>query len=68
MMCLYFWIITFVAHTITDYFSSIIVSNKFAKKEYETSIPNTGPFTIIGIDQVLHYIQLFGTYYLLQIN
>lgn len=57
--------ITFVAHTITDYFTSRIVSKKFANKEYGSPIPNFGAFTIIGFDQVLHYIQLFLTYYLL---
>lgn len=61
-----FVIITFVAHTITDYFTSRIVNKKFTKGEYGTAIPNTGAFTIIGIDQVLHYIQLFTTYYLLK--
>jgi hypothetical protein len=57
--------ITFVAHTITDYITSRIVSRKFANKEFGSPIPNTGAFTVIGFDQVLHYIQLFGTYYLL---
>jgi hypothetical protein len=54
--------ITFVFHTATDYFTSRIVSKKFEKKEYGSAIPNTGAFTIIGIDQVLHYAQLFLTY------
>jgi hypothetical protein len=58
--------ITFIAHTITDYFTSRIVSKKFENKQYGSSIPNFGAFTIIGIDQVLHYIQLFSTYYLLK--
>lgn len=98
-----FTIITFLAHTITDYFTSRDVSKKFAEetpfhirivgnffevgdiivcndtqlivigknseeelkvKKYN-SLPNFGAFAIIGIDQVLHYAQLFGTYYLL---
>ena len=59
--------ITFISHTITDYFTSRIVSKKFTKGEYGSSIPNFGAFSIIGIDQVLHYIQLFTTYYLLKI-
>jgi hypothetical protein len=62
---LWFVPITFIAHTITDYFTSRIVSKKFAKGEYGSSIPNIGAFTIIGIDQVLHYMQLFLTYYIL---
>ena len=63
--CFKFVGITFVAHTITDYFTSKIVSRKFANNEYGSSIPNLGAFTVIGFDQVLHYIQLFLTYYLL---
>jgi len=58
--------ITFIAHTITDYFTSRIVSKKFENKQYGSAIPNFGAFTIIGIDQVLHYVQLFTTYYLLK--
>ncbi len=57
--------ITFVAHTITDYFTSRVVSRKFANHEYGSPIPNTGAFTVIGFDQVLHYAQLFLTYHLL---
>ena len=62
---LWFFPITFVCHTITDYFTSRIVSKRFAKGYYGSAIPNFGAFTIIGIDQVLHYFQLFITYYLL---
>lgn len=62
---LYFSLITFIAHTITDYFTSRIVSKKFANQQYGSPIPNFGGFTIIGIDQVLHYAQLFLTYYFL---
>jgi hypothetical protein len=65
----YLWLfsfITFIAHTITDYFTSRIVSKKFENKHYGSAIPNFGAFTIIGIDQVLHYVQLFTTYYLLK--
>lgn len=54
--------ITFVCHWITDYFTSKVTSQKFNEKEYYTSIPNTGAFTIIGFDQLLHYIQIFITY------
>ena len=57
--------ITFAAHTITDYFTSKVVSKKFANQEYGSPIPNFGAFTIIGFDQVLHYGQLFLTYHLL---
>ena len=57
--------ITFFAHTVTDYFTSKVVSKKFAKGEYGSPIPNFGAFTVIGFDQVLHYAQLFLTYHLL---
>lgn len=60
-----FVIITFISHTITDYFTSRIVSKQFSNKDYSRPIPNFGAFTTIGFDQVVHYIQLFGTYYLL---
>lgn len=59
--------ITFVAHTITDYFTSKIVSRKFANQEYGSPIPNFGAFTVIGFDQVLHYVQLFLTYHFLTV-
>ncbi len=60
-----FTIATFLLHTITDFVSSKIVSKKFKRKEYGTPIPNTGAFTIIGIDQYFHYLQLFITYKIL---
>jgi hypothetical protein len=59
---LLFSLITFICHFITDYFTSRIVSRKFANKHFGSPIPNFGAFTIIGIDQVLHYVQLFLTY------
>jgi hypothetical protein len=57
--------VTFVAHFITDYITSRIVKKRFEDKYYGSPIPNFGAFTIIGFDQVLHYAQLFLTYYLL---
>lgn len=62
---LIFFIITLILHTITDYISSRIVSYKFNKGEYGSKIPNLGAFSIIGIDQVLHYFQLVITYEIL---
>ncbi len=106
---MWFFPITFILHTITDYITSRIVSRRFGKEEIFTltingkiykvgdildkdntysyiimskiepsfankhnyriklynPIPNLGAFTLVGLDQVLHYIQLFGTYYLL---
>lgn len=60
-----FTLITFIAHTITDYFTSRIVARKFANKEYGSNVPNFGAFTVIGFDQILHYIQIFTTYWVL---
>ena len=60
-----FFLLTFCCHFITDYITSRIVSRKFANEEYGNPIPNTGAFTVIGFDQVLHYVQLFLTYQLL---
>ena len=62
---LWFFPITFICHTITDYITSRITSRLFEKKIYYTGIPNFGAFAVIGIDQVLHYAQLFLTYYYL---
>lgn len=58
-----FFIITFVAHTATDYVTSRIVSKRFADKYYGSPIPNFGAFTMVGFDQVLHYLQLILTWY-----
>ena len=61
----FFLIITFVAHFITDYVTSRIVSKKFENKHYGSAILNLGAFTVIGFDQLLHYFQLILTYYFL---
>ncbi|NDA78911.1 MAG: DUF3307 domain-containing protein [Actinobacteria bacterium] len=60
-----FFILTFLSHFITDYITSRIVSEKFSSGKYGSPIPNFGAFSIIGLDQVLHYAQLFTTLYLL---
>ena len=62
---LIFACVTLIAHTITDNFTSRLVSKLFADKRYGSSIPNFGAFSAIGFDQVLHYGQLFLTFYLL---
>jgi hypothetical protein len=62
---LIFFVVTFILHTVTDYISSRIVAYKFNKGEYCSKIPNLGAFSIIGIDQVLHYFQLVITYHIL---
>lgn len=56
---LWFIPITFVAHTITDYFTSRLNGKLWADgKVYYF-------FVAIGFDQILHYVQLFLTYYFL---
>lgn len=49
--------ITFIFHTITDYFTSRLNS----KLWIEGKVHNF--FVSIGFDQVLHYVQLFLTYW-----
>lgn len=55
----YFWGITLVAHTITDYFTSRLNTRLWENGRVHNF------FVSIGFDQWLHYAQLFGTYYLL---
>lgn len=52
--------ITFVAHTITDYFTSRLNSKLWSEGKTHWF------FVSIGFDQILHYVQLFTTYYLLK--
>jgi hypothetical protein len=59
-MGFYFFLITFICHTITDYFTSRLNSRLWAKGDVHNF------FVSVGFDQVLHYIQLFLTYYLLK--
>ena len=56
---LLFGFITFVCHTITDYFTSRLNSKLWAKGDVHNF------FVSVGFDQVLHYIQLFLTFYFL---
>lgn len=51
--------ITFVAHTITDYFTSRINSRLWAEGRVHDF------FVAVGFDQVLHYTQLFATFFFL---
>lgn len=74
---LWFLPITFICHTITDYFTSRLNSRLLPKREYLTSHPHLSHYFVfkdekyhnffvsIGFDQLLHYIQLFTTYWLL---
>ena len=56
---LYFCMITLVTHTITDYFTSRLNSKLWAGGKVHYF------FVSVGFDQVLHYGQLFLTYYYL---
>lgn len=56
-----FFLVTFMAHTATDYITSKIVHNQYKNGKYGTEFPNVGMFTTIMFDQLLHYIQLFLT-------
>lgn len=51
--------ITFIAHTITDYFTSRLNSKLWAQGKVHNF------FVSIGFDQILHYVQLFLTYWIL---
>jgi hypothetical protein len=51
-----FFLITFVCHTITDYYSSRC-TNRYYKENKESSFWN-----MIGFDQALHHIQLVLTF------
>lgn len=57
--------ITFILHWIVDYFTSKVTSRLYAEKKFGSSTPNLGFFSMIGFDQVLHYTQLFLTFYFL---
>jgi len=74
---LVFWFITFICHTITDYFTSRLNSKLAPERQYLLSHPHLSNYFIfknenwhnffvsIGFDQILHYVQLFITYYFL---
>jgi hypothetical protein len=51
--------ITFVLHTITDYYTS-----KINKRLWMKNDPHNF-FVSVGFDQLLHYVQLFLTFWLL---
>lgn len=57
---LLFVLITFMAHTITDYFTSRLNSKLWAEGKVHYF------FVSIGFDQLLHYTQLLITYQLLK--
>lgn len=59
-LSLLFGVITFVCHTITDYFTSRLNSKLWTKGDVHNF------FVSVGFDQVLHYIQLFLTFHILK--
>jgi len=53
-----FWlVVNSVAHFFTDYCTSQASSLLFKENDYHNA------FVIIGADQMIHYITLFGTFY-----
>jgi hypothetical protein len=52
--------ITFILHTITDYFTSRLNSHLWKKGDIHNF------FVSVGFDQILHYGQLFLTYWILK--
>ena len=54
-----FVVITFIFHTITDYFTSRLNAKLWAEQKTHSF------FVSIGFDQVLHYAQLFITFYII---
>ena len=56
----YFILITVIAHTITDYFTSRFNFYLWTKVDVHNF------FVSVGFDQVLHYVQLFVTYTILK--
>lgn len=60
----WFLIFTLGLHMYIDFNTSRITSRLSAQGKYgSNTIPNFGMFSIIGLDQLLHYICLIGTYY-----
>ena len=60
----WFLIFTLLLHMYIDFNTSRITSRLSAEGKYGSNyIPNFGMFSIIGLDQFLHYLSLIGTYY-----
>ena len=61
-LSLCFGTITFFTHYCIDWCTSRLEKKYFTEKDYHNG------FLVLGFDQFLHYIQLFGTYLLLMNN
>lgn len=53
---------TLIFHTLTDYFTSKGFKYMIRDEKYSTPLPNLGAFTLLGFDQLLHYLQLYITF------
>jgi len=61
----FFFVLTFGTHTILDYHSSKVIGRMFDRKEfYSGKKLNVGAFSMIGLDQVIHYACLFTSFYI----
>lgn len=60
------WFIVFnmFLHFMIDHYTSRITSKLAAQNKYGSkSVPNFGMFSVIGFDQLLHYVSLIWTYH-----
>lgn len=55
---LYFVVFIFSTHWVTDYITSRISSKYFTKGDYHNG------FVVVGVDQLIHTLQLLTAYYL----
>ena len=54
--------ITASLHLVTDFLTSKVSHYLFERKIYYTGILNVGAFSVIVLDQALHFLQLLITY------
>lgn len=65
-IALAFIVFNYIAHVVTDYFTSRRSSRLHKEGKLGSStIPNFGFFSTIGFDQFIHYVCLFGSYVIL---
>ena len=60
-MALVFTVVTFFVHYCTDWVTSRISKFYFKQEDYHNG------FVVVGVDQVLHYIQLIFTFKLIEL-